>query len=307
MNAYEKGSALVVALFVFTLVVVIVTGLLERQAISVRRAMNVFNFSETLLYLEGLETWAGETLRQDLKDNKTDHLGEAWATKNPPIQIEQGEMVEKLIDLQGRFNLNNLVQDGKVNHVQLEIFKRLLSNLDIEPELAYPVVDWIDENQEPYFVTGAEDNDYLTLTPPYRTGDIFFGSVSELRLIKGFTEEHVKKIAPHVSVLPKSTTINVNTATIPVLMSLAKLQEAGAEQLVASRGSSGYPNPDAFVEEVKKKGIVFTNEEKKQIAVDSHFFLLTAKGNIGRGIATLNSVIERDNEQYRVISRILES
>lgn len=304
---HEKGSALVVALFIFTLVVIIVTGLLERQAISVRRTMNVFDFSEALLYLEGLETWAGETVQQDLKNNKTDHLKESWATESAPIQVEKGEMVEKLIDLQGRFNLNNLVQDGKLNHVQLEIFKRLLSSLDIEPELAYPVVDWIDENQEPYFVTGAEDNDYLTLTPPYRTGDTAFGSVSELRLIKGITEEHVKKLAPHVFVLPKSTTINVNTATIPVLMSLTKLREADAEQLVASRGSSGYPNPDAFVAEVTKKGIVLSNEEKNQIAVDSHFFLLTAKGNIGRGTVTLNSVIKRDNEQYRVISRILES
>lgn len=306
----QKGSALVVALFVFTLAVVIVSGLLERQSISLKRMANIFDLSQASLYALGLETWAGEVLRRDSEEDaktgqKIDYLGEAWAARLAPFKLDHGEVVGVITDLQGRFNLNNLKMAlTDPNHVQLAVFKRLLKNLDIDPELTDAVMDWIDPDNDPR-LTGAEENDYLSLKPPYRTGNVPFASVSELRLIKGMTEENFLKLAPHVCVLPSKTEakINVNTATIPVLMALlVHPARADAEQMVAGRGKSGYKNESAFKDGFKNK----LREPGAPISTDSSFFLLAAKATIGRGTATLESVIQREGGRYHILSRAWE-
>lgn len=313
--SHEKGSALVVALFVFALAVVVVTGLLERQSISIHRMANLFDFSQAMLYALGLETWAGEVLRRDSedKDHKRDHLGEAWAAEMAPFKVEHGEVLGKITDQQGLFNLNNLVKNGVVVEAQRAAFQRLLKSLDIESEIADAVSDWLDPDHEPFPLTGVEENDYLNLKPPYRTADRSFGSVSELRLIKGMTEENYLKLAPHVCALPSKETlkVNVNTATIPVLMSLSdKIAKADAEQLVLGRGNEGYKEVEAFLNEEALKTKLTPGERdrvKNEIAVESHFFLVRAKARIGRGVAVLKSVIERQNDRHPVLSRAWEN
>lgn len=298
----------------FALSVVIVGGLLERERIGIRRMTNLFDFSQAMRYALGLETWAGEVLRRDGEDkeHKTDHLGETWAASVAPFKVEYGEITGKIADLQGLFNLNNLVKDGNPVEPQRAAFKRLLGSLEIEGEIADAVMDFIDRDHEPYPLTGAEENDYLNLKPPYRTADRPFESVSELRLVKGITEETYLKLLPHIFPLPSKNAvkINVNTATIPVLMSLsAKITKPDAEQLAMGRGSTGYKEVDAFLNEEVLKTKLSSEEHdriKNETSVDSHFFLVRAEARIGRGEAALKSVIERKNDRPLVLSRVWE-
>jgi len=115
-------------------------------------------------------------------------------------------------------------------------FALLLRTLDLPPELLPALLDWLDPDSDTRFPNGAEDEYYTRLEPPYRAANGRFVDVSELRVVRGFSEEICAKLAPFVTVLNTATPINVNTAPAEILMSLGPgIDRASAELLVAAR------------------------------------------------------------------------
>ena len=188
----------------------------SRQQLDIHRSANVINFEQSYQYILGAEKWAEQYLKRDLSDNKTDSFNDDWATVLPPLPIEG-----QVEDLQARFNINNLVQNGKVQKIYVDRFKQLLVNLELNEDLASVIVDWLDPNEQVGFL-GAEDNEYLNLSPAYRASNQSMEDVSELLLVKGMDIESYEKLRPFVCVLKSETNINVNTATAEVLSSIVK-------------------------------------------------------------------------------------
>ena len=87
--------------------------------------------------------------------------------------------------------------------------------------LAAVIVDWLDSNEQVSFL-GAEDNEYLNLSPPYRASNQRMEDISELLLLKGLDFESYEKLHPYICVLESEAGINVNTASAEVLSSIAK-------------------------------------------------------------------------------------
>ena len=91
------------------------------------------------------------------------------------------------------------------------------------------LIDWLDTGDDPYTeihtdglsipTTGAEEIYYQSLSKPYGCKNGPLETLEELSLVKGFTPEIVKLISPHLAV-NKTATVNVNTASAEVLMSL---------------------------------------------------------------------------------------
>ena len=104
------------------------------------------------------------------------------------MEVVPGVMLEaSLEDLQGRFNLNSLVQpDGTPDRVSVAAFTKLLELVGLETKWAPMVVDWIDGDTQPQNVDGAEDSVYMGQTPPYRTANRYITSTSELLALPGF-------------------------------------------------------------------------------------------------------------------------
>ena len=101
----------------------------------------------------------------------------------------------------------------------MDKFQTLLSSLKIDITLAQVVHDWM-SSANASVQTG--DAYYLDQPVPYRRSRRIFLHVSELRLLKGVSGEVYAQLAPYVSALPPGTLINVNTASVPVLMTLSK-------------------------------------------------------------------------------------
>jgi general secretion pathway protein K len=78
--------------------------------------------------------------------------------------------------------------------------------------LVSSTIDWLDADNLPYDSDGAEEDWYLRFKPAYRAANHTFASIGEVSLLRGYTPEIVAKLQPYVCVLPKVTTINVNTA-----------------------------------------------------------------------------------------------
>ena len=141
-----------------------------------------------------------------------------------------GTVVIRVVDENGKFNLNSLVwPNGTTNETAFESFVRLLKNMNLDENIAYRVADWIDEDIEPRrgdSEQGAK-NGYLD-------------SVDELFLVKGIDSRAYDTLSPVVTVYGIENVfnhlININTAPRAVIMSLDdNITEDLAERVIRYR------------------------------------------------------------------------
>ena len=242
----QRGVALITAILITALVSSVALNLAWDNALDMRRTMTLLYRDQAVQVAVGGESWVQSILRDDLAETETDHLGEIWASELPglPVQsdVVQGELFGDIQDLQGRFNVNNLVdQNGEIDELALEQFRRLLIALELDPRFAGIAADWIDANLEAGFPDGAEDAIYTGFIPAYRTPNLPITHATELAALEGMDKESFDILAPHIVALPGRTGINVNTATAPVLQSLGEnLSAADVESLISERENGGF-------------------------------------------------------------------
>jgi general secretion pathway protein K len=279
------------AILAVTVGTIIAVNLMWQATLDLRRAEAALSADQGLLYAQGAEAWAADILRQDQVDSPdTDNLSEAWAVELAPLPVDGGTISGRLEDLQGRFNLNNLIDaDGREDALSRRQFERLLELLELDPSLAGVVVDWLDPDTEMRFPSGGEDAAYAGADPAYRTANVTITTPTELMAIAGFDRDGYAKIAPYVAVLPIGTKLNVNTASEVVLASLSDDIDLGtAAALVEQRGGADFPDIDATFE-----GLVEPDVLQRIDGVSEHF-LLTAMVTLGTNQMTLRSVLQRD-------------
>ncbi len=298
----QSGVALITAILMVSVATVAAVAMAHRQQIDIRRTGNLLHHEQALSYAEGAESWAQVILARDARNSTVDMLEEDWAKQVPVSVVDGGVIRGRLMDLQGRFNLNNLVQGGKPHPESVETFKRLLAVLGLQASLKDAVIDWIDPDDDLLFPDGAEDNEYLGLQPAYRTANRSLVNISELLLIKGFNQEIVSKLQPFVCILPELMAINVNTAPNEVIQSLGVgISQSDAETLIDDRGKQGYADAGAFLghSAATGKGI-----SPGLIGVQSSWFRLLAVVNIGQAQSSLTGKIQRvQPDDIRVVSR----
>ncbi|MEZ5593960.1 MAG: type II secretion system minor pseudopilin GspK [Gammaproteobacteria bacterium] len=298
----QNGVALLTVLLVLALASVTAVQLAELQQFSVRRSELLLHRQQAKHYLLGAERWAQSILRRDRDNNDTDHEDEDWARTPPVLPVTGGYVSGRLNDLQGRFNLNNLLTaDNTIDERQLQIFSRLLEQLELPTGIASAVADWLDEDSQLRFPDGAEDSDYLLANPPYMAANQRFADPSELRLVKGVSSEVYTILQPFVCALPRQVAINVNTAPAELLAALdPTLDSATAQRLVEDRKQQEFNSVEEFIIATRIPEPLFRPEE---IAVGSDFFLLNATAEIGSAQAQLHSILQRSEQQDTVISR----
>ncbi|MBX2836490.1 MAG: type II secretion system minor pseudopilin GspK [Gammaproteobacteria bacterium] len=273
----ERGVAIITAMLVIALGTITMVAITARQQFDMQREQNEAVIQQARALAISGERFAAAVLFRDREAGdreNSDSLDDDWATTIPPIPIDNQAVLQGcIVDMQGRFNLNNLV-DGEGNVVEsyAQQLGRLLSELNIDAVKAQAIIDWVDQNIDPTIPDGAEDDYYSSLDPGYRAANAPFVSVSELQLVKGFSSaikeeaEDYALLLPHVSALPTTngaTPVNVNTATPEVIASLSEFLKPLAADL--SRWDTGayedYPEcedifdldaedaPDTLVEE----------------------------------------------------------
>jgi len=302
----QNGIALISIMIIVVLVAALATQMHWDQQIAYKRLEAELVQESAKQYALGAENWAREILNDDYKEAPdSDNLTETWAQALPALPIEGGQIQGRIEDLQGRFNLNNLINsNGEISELHLEQFERLLSYLQINPELATAVADWIDSDTYPEFPGGAEDAEYVALPQPYRTANQYITHPSELLSIKGFTRNTYRQLLPYITCLPTGTEINLNTAKSPVIVSLSsKMSESQALDLIKIRSNTPFEQGNNDI--LDNLANFDANDLEIATSVSSQYYVSELEVGIGDRLYRQHSYLYRDQSgQTGVYQRI---
>ena len=288
----QNGIAIIAILLIVATVAALATQMNWQHRISLKRINNLLTLQQAKQYITGGENWAREILVEDLRENTSDHLGEIWASSLPVLPIDGGAIQGRLVDLQARFNINSLIDSkGQIKPESLKQFERLLQILDIDPNIAAAVGDWLDTDNYPEFPGGAEDETYSSLDKPYKTANHFITDISELMSIKGINKAIYDKLKGHVCALPLNVSLNVNTANPEVLQSLTpQITTNDISEVLDQRAVGPFENINEFF----NLSNIQTKDVQAPLDTQTEYFLLEIEVSLQERIYRRHTYLYRD-------------
>jgi general secretion pathway protein K len=271
--ARQGGAAVLVAMLVVAIAALAASSFMFRSRVEWRRLENLTRMDQAHWVLRAAQLWGAAVLLDDARHSSVDHLGELWATQLPPVEAEGYRVSGGMEDLEGRFNLNNLVSNGQIDNQQLAVFVRLLRTLHLPEILAVAVADWMDADDIPSNTDSVESAYYQSLSTPYRAANHPLINVNELLGVKGVDRNILTVLRPYVTALPTRTPINVNTASPEVLTALVVgLSSEEAYTMAAKRERTYYRNNEDF-QQALPSGMT----APAGVSVSSQYFLVQAR------------------------------
>ncbi len=316
----KKGVVLVMVLAVVALFTAMVIEFLSNQVSDLEMAYN-FKDSVQAYYLSrsGLEA-AKVLIEQD--DATYDAPDEPWAMFSEYAMasstiLEGPSFAGELTDECSRLDLNSLVDTGGVDAMRKEQFKALFRALNIKinddelSSISDALADWIDTDDNPTGLGGAEYEYYEGLADPYECKNGPMDTPEEILLIKGFkkeffygTEEYTG-IKDFVTVGTKGK-INVNTASEEVLLALAAEKEDLVALIMDKRPFKSETDLQNIVLNKLEKDYGFDDASvtklKNIMTIKSSSFLVKVRGVMPSGaILDLKAVLAREGSNVQTL------
>lgn len=304
MKRTQQGVALITVLLVVALVATVCAALVTRQQLSIRASANQLHGRQAWQYARGGEQLASALLTADLRDGAgIDHRGEVWAQGLPVYPVDGGYLSVSIEDLSGRFNLNSVVHNGELDAAAFARMQRLLTLLRLDPQLSWQLVAWLAPPLAPDAIRLSSEREYQRRQPAYRPAHRALQDASELRLLAGVDDAVYQRLLPHVSALPATAALNLNTADPVLLASLADgLVLADGQRLVAAGGGNGFASVEALLAQpLLQRRLV----ARSGLAVRSNWFHVSTEVVIGERRLRLLSTVHRDAGSVQVVSRQL--
>jgi general secretion pathway protein K len=244
-KADERGVALLLSLLILTLLVALILEF-DAEARREYREAAAFrdNFKASMLTRAAIQATRAVLQQDFLRDKKTgdqyDGPADLWAMPIKNYAIGDGLLSAQIQDERGKLNLNDLAGntgDELQKKTKIQRVKRLLELLQINPDLADTLVDWIDQDDIPQ-PAGAESLYYQSQKPAYRPANGPLSSLGDLHLVKGFTPDIVNRLSRYVTVHPQEggAPVNLNTADPLVIQALdPEITQSIAMEIVQGR------------------------------------------------------------------------
>ncbi|MGO0307734.1 type II secretion system minor pseudopilin GspK [Endozoicomonas acroporae] len=320
-SCHQSGIALIYVLLIFLLITTVASEIVMNLWLHTEKNARYLERTQAKHYALGAEQYVAWLLEQDFQQDKknnrmVDHENELWNVETINYDVEQGVIELHVQDEQSRFNLNWLADDSKPSGEQraerggspaVQMFENLLTVQSMDQQLADNIARWMNKEQKSVS-RGTEDQVYLSLVPPRRTGQTEMTSVSELILIDGFNNEEVEKLLPYITVIPRSSKMNMNTALPEVIRSLNKnISEGDALMIINRRGDAGLSNIEELNQLVAlsgKAGIFNERNQNERVVFDSQYFSARIKATFRETTFYLKTIFYRSSEGHvQVIGR----
>ena len=238
--APARGAALLVAMVLLSVVATLAAGMVWQQWKSVQVETAERARVQTAWILAGALDWARLILREDARSGRATSLNEPWATPLAEARLSTFLAVDRdhnadegpdaflsgaISDAQARYNLRNLVVDGKVVPAQLAILQRLCTSAGVDAATASLLADGL---------RAAATGEATAALEPVQWADLAWLGVDATSL---------QRLASVAVLLPVATPVNLNTASREVLAGVvAGLDLGGADRLVQSRTRQPFRN-----------------------------------------------------------------
>ncbi|WP_026436621.1 type II secretion system minor pseudopilin GspK [Acidovorax sp. JHL-9] len=303
--ARQRGAALLAAMLTVTLVATFAAAALWQQwrAIEVETAERARLQSAWILV--GALDWSRLILREDGITGGADHLAEPWAVPLQEARLSTFLAADRnmtqvddastdttdaflsgqITDLQGRLNLSNLIDGDKVNAGALRQFSRLFERLGLPLQQLGLLVQGLREAKASQ---GASSS--APLLPP---------TLAQLGWL-GLPPATLAVLAPHVTLLPVRTPVNLNTADVDVLLAaIDGLDMAGAQKLVQARQARHFR---ALTDASDQLGAsIALNADDHAIA--SRYFEVRGRLRLGSSVVEERSLVMRQGTTLTTLWR----
>lgn len=220
----ERGAAVISALIIVAIVAALTTGLFQRQTASTRRVENEMARVQALAMLAGGIDWARLIVRDHGRRESITRGDQIWATPVLDTRIERpgDERIAvfsgRVQDEQGKYNLYNLATNGVPQPEQEQVLRRLLNALQLPDTLAARIVEVMSAAQP---VAPPAD---VPSAPPGRPAPEARAplprGVDEVAALLALDPSVRNALRRTMTVLPVSTSVNVNTAPAEVIAAL---------------------------------------------------------------------------------------
>lgn len=288
----QQGIALISVLLIIALIAGAIAAMMSTQHRTLRNTKVTVEHQQALQHLYSIETWVTAILNEDSTD--IDDLSEDWAMELPPIPVPNGLLQGKLVDLQATINLNSLYKINPetklvtTNNGHIQIANRLSQNLSL---------------------IGLGDA-VFGLASTQLTEATLFKHPQILLQNQVYEREDYLALLPFISVLPESTSININTASKQVLMSLhPTMDEYTANSLIDIRQDTPFKTLDEFYQALHQRMIYLPLERLKKdipsqlINIRTEYFMLESSIRFGDSQLIGQSVFQRKDKHVSLLSR----
>lgn len=289
----QYGAAVISAMLLVAIVAASAAGLLAAIDAWMERVELARDKAQASELARNGIAYARRLLAVDRETSAVDTLLEDWARELPPVRHEGAVIRGHIVDMQGRFNLNNLRRDSGVIDAQAyDAYLRLLAVLGLPPELADTLADWLDADDSRR-AAGAEAADYAAKGESAAGNGRPLATLGELGRVRGYTPAIIARLQAHVCVLAGRQPINVNTASAEVLYALQPgLAAAAAQALADNRRALPFRDSADFR---NRLGDPSLPASLLPIAASSAHFLLQVSVDRGRARSRALSLIHRDS------------
>jgi general secretion pathway protein K len=311
----QQGVALITVLLVFALVAVIGSEIASRNFRDIKQTANLINNKQAYYYALAGEQYARQILhadyqqRLDAGESQLDTLKDNWSNIKPVFDIENGSMSIVIQDLQGRFNINNIInQKGIANSKVLTQFSNLISTLDINRNKSALLADWLDSDSQQR-TNGAEDPQYLDYN--YLAANQAMADRSELLLLKDVSALDYQRLKPFVVALPHqvargdnnqqasvTTAYNLNTVETVIIESLVSAkQQLSPAAISRQQQRGGFESVQLWQASGLIDGIQALSS---QLSVDSEYFEVVVTAVYDQRSSVLRSQLYRDKRNGNI-------
>lgn len=226
----ERGIALVIVLWVITLLTIIAMGLTTTQR---TETALIGNQVDTVRFRALADAALAYTVLNLTTSPPLDLAAESepWVPDGQPHTWRfAGEALEIRV-----FNERSRIDLNQASREQLEALLLLLAVApDEAAALADAILDWRDPDDLTQ-LNGAEDDDYFAAGLPYGAKDGPFDTVAELRQVMGMTADLYRAMAPALTIDSGATRVDARYASALVLAVEQGLTLEEAEEVVEER------------------------------------------------------------------------
>ena len=302
----EHGMALLSAMLTVALVTFLAAGAFWQQWRTYEVEAAERQRQQAAWLLNGAMDWARLVLREDSKSSNYDHLGEPWALPLQEARLAsflssqpgfassaqdslalQVFLSGRIMDLQGRLNVANLLNNDQLSPSDLTAFAKLWEVLGLPSGQLTSLVGGLRQSR-----ATAKQALASAPLPPQRLSQLAWLGVSAATL---------SKLQDHVVWLPERTPINLNTASAEVIYaSLPGLDLAQAQRLVRARANQPWRNLEEVRQALAGQG---SSLQEDRHSVASRFFEITGQIRLDSSLLVEKTTVQREGVDVRLLWR----